>query len=68
MVRSSPVNRYARICAEVLDRFKHDTADLDDLATKRALKVLITELEEARADERFAVSMLARVDQIAATL
>ena len=54
--------------AEVLDRFKHDTADLDDLATKRALKVLITELEEVRADERFAVSMLARVDQTAAAL
>jgi hypothetical protein len=32
------------------------------------LKVLITELEETRADERFAVSMLARVDQTAAAL
>jgi hypothetical protein len=29
---------------------------------------LITELQEARADERFAASMLARIDQTAAAL
>lgn len=56
----------ARICAEGVERFKRDAADLDDLATKRELKALITELEEARADERFAVGMLARVDAEAA--
>jgi hypothetical protein len=56
----------ARLCKEALEAFQHDAADPDDLATKRELKARTTELDEARADERFAESMLTRVEEAAA--
>jgi hypothetical protein len=56
----------AHLCAAAVENFKLSANDLDDLATKRALKALTTELEEARADERFAASMLTRVEEAAA--